>query len=316
MALFRRSPRPSVPQLLTDLGATTDDEALLAARDAARAGRWEPAAELLAEREGDHDRRGLSVTVLAETVPDGDGAWVDRWQTEQPDDAAALVVAAQSAVLQAFADRGEGWRPDDAAAFVRGMETARELVQRAAQQAPDDPMPWAVLLWVALGTGAEREVFDRRWKELTHRDPAHREGQVAALQHLAEKWHGGPDDGLALARREAPGSPWGPVLPLQAHQEHLVVADRRQRAGFWQRPDVVADLDAAVAWARTGPTHGRAVHDLSVVAASLAMAERWDEVGEVFALAGDRTFDYPWYYQGDPARAVVNAAKRAAGARS
>lgn len=316
MSLFRRSSAPA-PQLVTDLAM--DDPELASARDAAvRTGAWQPAADLLASTASDPDRRGAVANALAAAAVQPAG-WLDSWLTERPDDPGAHLVGAWAMVQRAWEARGHAYArqtgEDAFAAFFRILGDALPLAHHAVRTGGDDPTPWVVETWLSIGRGDGRDVLDDRWGELVARDPANRLGHVVRLQCLAEKWYGSHEEMYAYAR-DVHRPAWAPVVPLQAHVEYEMRERTEGRgdaiAGFWSRPDVEADLDAGHRWA-VGGGHGHAfaLHDLSVVAYALSMAERWAEAAEVFALTGHRSFEYPWYYRADPAAALEAAHARA-----
>lgn len=317
MGLLRRSAAGPTPVLVDD--AAQDDADLVAVRDRLVAGgAWQEAAALLASTTGDSDRRGAVVTALAEDTGPARGGWLDQWTAAEPDDAGATLLAAMAAFDRAGEARGDGWAEDtdeDAmTAFARLLDGALPLAHEAARRGGDDPTPWVLLLWMAVGRGESRDVFDDRWAELVRRDPHNRLGYIAGLQYLAAKWHGSHEDMYALARAGA-GAPWGPVLPLQGHIEYLITEGHGGSdllGGFWERPEPAADLQAGLAWARSGPhTHAYALHDLTVVGFCLDQADRWREALEVFELTGHRAYRYPWNYLGDPRKAFAKAHKTA-----
>lgn len=40
-------------------------------------------------------------------------------------------------------------------------------------------------------------------------------------------------------------------------------------------------------------------------------AERWSQPAELFVLAGSQAYEYPWYFDGDPAREFAAAHRQA-----
>lgn len=302
--LFRRAPQDAPPRLVEDL-AMTDTELARVRDQAVSTGAWEPAADLLASTAGgDWDRRGAVTNALAAAAVQPAG-WLDAWIAARPDDPGAHVVAAWATVQRAWEARGHGRASvtGESAfdAFFRLLERALPVAHQAVRSAPDDPTPWVVLTWLSIGRQDGREVLDDHWAELVRRDPDNRLGHIARLQCLSRKWYGSHEEMYAFARAVTTPS-WAPVVPLQAHAEYAM--DERDEGdpavlkGFWRRPDVAADLDAAHAWATTTqPSHAYAFHDLTVVAYALCQAERWSQAAEVFHLLGPRAYEYPWYYE-------------------
>ena len=318
MPLFRRSSGPS-PTIVAD--RAQDDTELAAVRDALVAtGDWRPAAELLTSTRDDPDRRTLVAEVLSDTAGTAPAPWLGEWLAQRPDDPGVHLLLAWGTVVRAWEARGGGWAEDTGrdrfAVFFRLLEDAVPRCHEAARRGGDDPTPWVVFLWLAIGRQEPREVFDDRWRELVARHPHNRVGHIAALQYRAEKWHGSHEDMYAFVH-ERSEVPFAPVLPLQAHvelvlrEEHKGGAEAAAVQGFWRRPEVQPQLDAALQWARQRPRHGFALHDLTVVGYGLSMAERWADAAELFALTGHRAYEYPWYYAGDPQTAFAEAHKRA-----
>ena len=110
-----------------DLHLAQDDLALRAAWDAARAGGWGPARELMANTRSNPDRRARYVWVLGESTTatpwpatpsdpdrfagpvDTTAAWTDRWAQAEPDNPDAVLVRARSLIMRAWEVRGSGW---------------------------------------------------------------------------------------------------------------------------------------------------------------------------------------------------------------
>jgi hypothetical protein len=321
MPLFRRSSAPA-PQLLTDLAM--GDAALAAARDRVVAtNSWEPAADLLASTWApagppSWDRRGAAVNAFAEAAVQP-APWLDDWLSVRPEDPGALAVAEWATVQRAWDARGGGRAAatgeDAFAAFFRILEDAVPACHAAARAGSADPTPWVTMIWLSIGRQDSREVLDDRWAELVARDPENRLGHIARLQCLCEKWYGSHAEMYEFARSVTSPS-WAPVVVLQAHVEYVLQESDegggKHLRGFWQRPDIAADLERAHAWA-TGdrPSHAWALHDLSVVGYALSQAERWQQAAQVFAVAGHRAYEYPWYYAGGAERTYAAAHRKA-----
>lgn len=310
MPLFRRSPAASSTQLVTDT-AQDDAEVAKVRDDLAAGGEWEVAADLLDDTLEIPDRRALAADTFANLAVEA-APWLDAWLTEEPGDPGGLLVGAFATISRAWDVRGGGRASavgeDSFAAFFRILDEALPRCHAAARAADDDPTPWVAMLWLAIGRQEPREVFEDRWAELVDRDPANRAGWNAGLQYNTDKWYGSHEQMYAFAR-SAPPAPWAVVLPLQAHIEHQL--QEGSTVQFWQQPQVAAEVDAALAWAHTRPTHPHALHDLSVVGYCLARAERWADAADLFALTGGRAYKYPWYYLGDPAKGFADAHRTA-----
>ncbi|MFF7245834.1 DUF4034 domain-containing protein [Embleya sp. NPDC008237] len=326
MSIFKRFRRPGPDE--TPAGpAFVEDPAMLdlevaAARDfVVRTGRFEPAAQMLEQIGSNWDRRSLCAQTLADSVLKNP-AWFVAWTRAQPDSADRLVVEAQVAVNAAWEARGSGWARDTSseafAEFARILEHAEHACLLACEAAPQDPTPWITRLWVTIGRGAPREVFEARWSELLARDPHSRFGHNSALQYLAAKWYGSHEEMYAFARKVAAAAPAGSplaLLVLQAHVEYQLRENDRDSDfdidAFWSHPERRADVDAALAaypkdGAGRNPTW---LHDLSILTFALAMSDRWIDLAVQFAGANNSVYEYPWYHtsRGFLAEAFRNA---------
>ncbi len=269
----------------------------------------------------DWDRRGLAIDTLARATVQ-DPVWADEWCRERPLDPGAAAVRGWGEVHRAWAARGGGWADGVSGGafqvFAERLARARGLCERAAELWSDDPTPWVAMLWLTIGQGGSPHEFDRLWDELTARDMDNRLGHNAALQNHCEKWHGSHPQMYAFARGTT--APWAAVVPLQAHIEYVMYEEHNGHqaaarvANFWfDSVEAKTDLDTALSWIHDpGPTtHALFLHDLSVIGYALAQAHRWKEVRALFAQTGNRSYEYPWYYQGDPEAAFVGVLRRA-----
>jgi hypothetical protein len=318
MPLLRRRSGPDAV-LTGDLAG--EDPQVAAAREALRAGQWEPAADLLSATVAEPDRRSVLLGELSELAV-GPAPWLDAWHRARPGDPGPALVAADAAVQRAWEARGAGRADETAdsafAAFFALLDEAAPLAHAAVQVAPRDPLPWLVLLRLGMGQQDGREVLDDRWEELVDRDPAHRAGHNARLQTISDKWYGSHEEMYAFAR--AVREPhWAPVFPLQAHVEFALQEQHegtmKDPVAFWRSAEVQADLDRALAWAADVPPYSYLLHDLSVVAFGLAAAERWADLAVVLDRTGPRNYEYPWYYLRSSGKAFTRAVRSAADAR-
>lgn len=271
-----------------------DDDVLRDARDAVLAtGDWRPAADLVAATGADLDRRGHRISVLAAAAVT-DAGWVDRWLVENPDDPTALLIAGWGAIERARV-------APDPDARLRLLMTARTLAERAVDAARDDPVARVPPLWLAVELGESAAVFDRRWSRFTALAPHDRLGHLAAFAHLEQ--HGSLDELTAFARAAADAAPgtWACVLPLdarlvwQAREDKVALRRSIGAVHVWERdPQAGADLDTAVAFARTAPRHAQALRDLTVLGYALVQALRFAQAHELFTALGHRATPYPW----------------------
>lgn len=153
-------------------------------------------------------------------------------------------------------------------------------------------------------------MFQRRFAELTARDPHNYLGHEAAMQYLTEKWYGSHQQMYELVMKAAAAAPDGSpqaILPVKAHIEYALREfcwdDREgvaENIEFWQSSGVRRSLaEARQKWEAAGPpSHPMAVKCRSVLAFAYSWGEMFPEAAELFDQLGDRASRYPWYYRG------------------
>lgn len=334
MSLFRRG---STGQFRPDFDDCFDDLALRQARDAAVAGEWTIARDLLEETGQDWDRRGHRIDALAATAVEHP-EWLRKWLDKEPASPDPQVIVSSVEVKRAWRVRGSSlarFTPREAfAKFHEVLEDAAEMCRQAVRAAPDDPTPWVTVLQLAIGQGHPPEATRAYWRELTARDPFNRRGHNVALQYWCDKWHGSHEQMYQFAREAAAAAPAGSplaVLPLQAHMEYVThlrseyelqrrdggkpnSADWARWAHHWDITDTRADITKAMEkWLAPyagQAAHALAVHDRSVLALALVKAG-WSQAATQFLAMGEYACEYPWYYEGDPAKEFVKARAKA-----
>ncbi|GAA2032372.1 hypothetical protein GCM10009839_35620 [Catenulispora yoronensis] len=310
--------------LRVTLDPALGDLALAEARDALASGEWGPAREVLAEtRRGGTgprwDRRSHRVRVLAEAV--ANSSWVERWQVLEPVNPDAALLRAQVETVRALRGAQSG-----AAGFLETAAEAQGLCEHAAEMAPSDPTPWAIMLTLARAadrgrrTGqAGRDGFWRRWQEMRARDAFHRDGHHEALTYLFAAWCGSHADMYDFAywlAAEAPtGSPLA-VLPLVGHAEVYRATTvgvgpptRPSPHGHWGRRLVSTDVDQVLRSWRASATvpHAQADLDRNYLLHAMVHSGRvdTDETRALFDAIGSHAVRVPWAYTGDPESAFL-----------
>ncbi|MEV8591101.1 hypothetical protein [Streptomyces sp. NPDC051180] len=290
----------------TDLAAPLPP-ALTVALAAARAGEWEPAADLLDATAAarDWERRTFLTEQLADVAADDD-TWLRAWEEARPGDPGAALLRARGTVFLAWNVRG-GKRAAETTGeqfegFRRVLARSREEHVRAVALAPvDDPSPYVGEIWTALGLGLPHAEMRRIWREITDRAPHHYEATFSALQFWCAKWRGSEEQARAFAVRAAAGAPAGSLMtafPLIAHFEH----DESDSTDVDRTPEMFAAVDAALAdVAAADPGHPRLAEVRHLLAYYLYLQDRWDEALEQFRLVDGYVGALPWRYKGDPA---------------
>jgi hypothetical protein len=314
------------PDEIVPVDEIGDDVDLAAALEATRKGEWRPAAALLAAT-GDHDVRADRLRLLSEQSV-LDSQWVEDWFAATPSDPTATVVRAELALQRAWAARGAAYAEQTSdsqiQAFSTGLAQAQRLAERAAELAPEDPMPWATLVEAARGQQVEQEEFERRMEELFERAPSHVHGSHAVLQTVCAKWMGNADTMFEFARDMAGAAPEGSatcLMPVMAHVEHhLDLASGRggpgRAAKHMESGATRTELRTCVArWMAGpdgGPQPGGRLFGHNLAAYAFWLAEDADAARPHLEAIGRSVTTMPWAYSGEPGE-VLGVARRWAG---
>lgn len=309
MALFRRRPAET-PRLAPELDDAPLGRVLRSLAGAPGTGPQDilvaQAERLLRDANGDWDRRGHRVTVLAGAAP----SLARRWRLKHPRSADALVLHAWADVHTA---RLTG-RLDDAAAT---LDTCR----RAADAAPADPTPWVALLAALCVEGRTSAELTPVWKEIAARDPWNREAYLTIFVHLSPDGQGSQaarreflDDVVTVMPPQMPPA----CLPLAAavDQYHRELAgsglSALVAARYWEQPQNARLLDrTAPQWLQPGYLrHAARIADLNLLAYALAKAGRTDEARLTFHATENLVCPWPWQVEGDPVERFVHWRRR------
>ncbi|MBB2924594.1 hypothetical protein [Cellulomonas cellasea] len=283
-----------------------DDVDVRAAREAALAGDWRPAAHLLAATT-DHDARYRRVSVLANAAL-WRSSWLDAWLRDDPRDQHALAVRAQLAVGRAWEIRGGEWTPKSPDRFLDALADAEGCAREAIAVTPSDPSPHVSLLTAARGQQVDRDEFDRRLAGLLAVAPDHLEGHEAALQYKAAKWFGSADEMFAFAReasaRATPGTALA-LLVVVAHVEHVLMLTSRSPKlanKHAENPATRAEIAAAEARWRgpDGPSPVGRSRAHNLLAFAWWLAEDADAAREHLAHTREHLSSWPWEYADEP----------------
>jgi tetratricopeptide (TPR) repeat protein len=272
---------------------------LAAACGAAAAGRWEPAAALMAGCWGDWDRRAAAATALGAAAAD-ENAWLLAWRAAHPDDGHAVVVDAEALAALAWQlAAAEQPSAQQHRGVHRVLAEAEQTARRAADLLPEDPTPWMTLCRVGRAT-LDPDAYAEVWAGVTARAPLHRRAHLAALPYWAEK--GSYERAYDFADQAARRSPSLLVLPLVATYEHWTSAAGPGQA-VWRRPGAQLALDALLAWlAGAGAGSPDRRDDLGWAAMALVNADRGAEAVPLFQRLGAYAGGSPWRDYPSPAK--------------
>ncbi|WP_306748352.1 hypothetical protein [Saccharothrix yanglingensis] len=309
-----------------DLPPTVDlawrDPELERAARALVAGDTGPARALLAATH-DPERRDLRVDVLGEAgqhvLPALHSAVDERH------DADSLLLLGSALNAAAWEERGEAYaqytEEDRLARFLDLADQARTALRRAAELAPDDVVPWAQLMSLALGAPEHDQDGDQVFVRVQMLCPDLVSANEHRLQMLADKWYGSHERMLEFARVRVSDLPAGhPLLALvpAAHVEvplrdaESVSFRRRWRSIDYLarrvvRLEVAAVSDHLLAAGEVERGHPRWMRANQVFATYYAGVEavaglKREDVRRFLghmAEAGERASRWPWSYFGD-----------------
>lgn len=264
---------------------------------------------LMDEDPGDWDRRTHRVTVLADFL------WGTRlprtWAAREPRNASALLLDAGTELARG---RAEGGLEDPAG--------VTDSCLQAAELAPDDPVPWVVLLGVArLERWDQSQVFGA-WNEVLARDRWNREAYLSMLGYLTPQEAGSRVQVLdfvdALHARMPANAPCAATeLTAQVLHYHSVLARGGVEAlvarNHWAQREAAQALDrAAHTWVKPEFFHhASAMADLNLLAYALMAADRRHDARPVFEALGGTVTAWPWNTAGDPVTEFEQARRKA-----
>lgn len=212
--------------------------------------------------------------------------------------------------------RARAVQADRMHAYRAAMERARQPLLTAAALAPDDPVPWECLMWLAVGLDRPRIDKDAVWYECSRRWPSLYSAAVARLITLSPGWGGTAQETLAFARAAAAHAPEGSPLPALVPLAHfeIAAADRMpmSRSG-WFSFDVQREIVAAAGqWSerRLGGAHPRSVEAHNVFGAAFYVSDLRRPARGHLARTGGRHSRLPWSHLGEPDRQYRRACAR------
>lgn len=179
--------------------------------------------------------------------------WLSDWIEDKPQSPEANLVRGIYGVYAAWKIRGSGWVPKDVDNFWDRLREADADLNRAAELLPQDPTPWAWMLWTAKGLQFDHDEEQRRFNEAIKRSPGHRAAHSFYLDAIKPKWGGSREQVEAFAadtlKRARPGSHMLVVIPEAIVELAEYDAPHGQSkpdpASYYARPDIVAQLRSA-----------------------------------------------------------------------
>ncbi|MEW1547407.1 hypothetical protein [Streptomyces tsukubensis] len=271
------------------------------AAKAARRGRWEPVAELLAATGRDWDLRSHRVIKIGQLADRKGYAWLESWERARPGDPDAAAVRSAVQIRIAWQLRGSQGAVNTSRKqfddFHSALEAAREAIATADRLNPDDPTPLVQEIWVALGLGYSHSAMEDLWKRITERSPHHFLAHSAALQYWCGKWRGSEELAREFAESAAAQAPPGSLLaslPLFEWYEHQ---DEQATDAHFRSALLTEAIDAARADVQAArPDHPGAASVHHILAYLLVRQGRHREAMEHFRAVDGYVDGLPWRY--------------------
>ncbi|MFC7532451.1 hypothetical protein [Actinoplanes sp. GCM10030250] len=191
------------------------DPVLQHAADHLAAGRPEPAYACLGEAVPDANRREFYADVLGK-VGERHVRMLEANAYAAHEDAPRWLLAGAALCYAAWSARGANRMQYTSDDQVRGMrqfsQQGRFLLQRAAELAPGDPVPWTLLQSVAKASPISRTEVAEVWDRLHALAPDSYAGNFQRLTVLCRKWYGSTDEMLRLTQEQSGRQPDGHPL--------------------------------------------------------------------------------------------------------
>lgn len=184
-------------------------------------------------------------------TPDGwkkHEALLDQWIHENPHSVTALIAKAKFLTRYAWKARGNGLAntvtPEGWKLLAERLAKATELLGDARRMGEKDPFLWSVAQTAALGLGAERESYEKLFKEATAFEPKFFSYYQSKAYHLLPRWHGQPGEWEQFAEESIKTCPLGIeiyariVFAMSTHHTNVFAESKasweKAKSGFEQ----------------------------------------------------------------------------------
>ena len=180
--------------------------------------------------------------------------WLDDWEEEDATSPTRLTVEGIWKVKEAWMTRGNAWVPKDFAAFELHLQTATRLLLEATAARPEDPVPYAWLIYASKGLQNSLEESFAFCKKAVKLDKGFRLPYSFFLDAAAPKWGGSRDQMLSFARKAFKAAPEGSTVPVVIAEAHLEMAGEMAREqgddlsafeAYLCRPEVAHEISEA-----------------------------------------------------------------------
>lgn len=241
-----------------------------------------------------------------------DASFADRWPETVPDDAEPLLVRAVVRRIAAWEARGSGFVDEledpDWATYERLLGEAQADAARAAELAPESPLPWAVLAGIRLSF--DLASVGESFEGCIAIDPLNYDVHQTMLYAKGATWYGSNDEMLAFARgvtRDArAGSPLHALLPHALSIRWTRECDADEEAALRRLMDGAVTGEVVEAYSGMGDgalaaSELERARALNWFAWYFYMADQDALAAEAFTRTGRDVLREPWELLGDDA---------------
>lgn len=306
---------PPVPSTITTRsralrlirGRPWADTVLDRAIDAVRDGRLRIAIPVLAASRADPELRSLRVEALARAAI-GRSQGVEHLLAEDPSNPDLWLWLGRTRIEEAWEIRPDARARAVQAAGFRSytalMRSARAPLTTAAEQFPDDPVPWECMLWLALGLDFDRESKDLFWRHAERRWPTLYGAHVVRLMTLSPQWGGLAEEMFDFARISVSMAdrhdPRAALIPL-AYFEYSVQerSSLLRGASSWFSGRECREVEASArGWFEGARPHPRTIEAHNVFGAAFHLADARRPARQHLTRTHGRPSRLPWIYLG------------------
>ena len=177
--------------------------------------------------------------------------------------------------------------------FAERLSEAEKALTKAWELNPKNARIAWEMMGVELGQGKGRSRMELWFKRAADLNPNYYDAFHAKLYYLEPKWYGSPKDMLEFGRECVNSKKWGGQVPLilkDAHEALIKYEPAKDKAGYWKRPEVWKDINAAFEkFFALNPQENGWRHSYALFACK---AEQWDVLSRQIPLLGEVNYEF------------------------
>lgn len=190
----REISKPDLLDVLPEARAAVDELAV---------GQLDRIRALVASTRGSWGDRGLCTELFRNaSIPS-----LEHWCRQEPQNPDAWLMSGMARISWAWdarsSNRAKQVREAQWVAFEARLALAQKDLQKAVALYPEDPTPWAGLIWIHRGGGSGYQPVYDLFAEGIGRDPVNFLVHKNAILALTQQWHGSHERMMAQAREAA-----------------------------------------------------------------------------------------------------------------